>query len=145
MTTKSLVKHFMTRNPVTVSESTSVLEARTLMRDRKIRRLLVVDDQLVVGILTLGDLRGVHAEEAIGPGMRASVLMHENPITVTPETTLRQAAMIMVEKKVSGLPVVTDGVLVGIITESDLFRALIEHETDALDPQPIGVVEGDAF
>jgi CBS domain-containing protein len=145
MTTKALVKEFMTRHPVTVSGSTSVLEAWTLMRDRHIRRLPVVDGQRVVGILTLGDLREAHAEEAVGPGMRVSVVMRDDPITVTPATTLRQAAQIMVEKKVSGLPVVADGALVGIITESDLFRALIAHETDAMDPQPIGVVEGDAF
>lgn len=145
MTTKALVKEFMTRHPATVSGATSVLEAWTLMRDRHIRRLPVVEGQRVVGILTLGDLREAHAEETVGPGMRVNVLMHEDPITVTPESTLRQAAMIMVDKKISGLPVVSDGTLVGIITESDLFRALIAHETDAMDPQPIGVVEGDAF
>ncbi len=145
MTTKALVKEFMTRNPITVNEATSALEARTLMRDRHVRRLPVVDAQCVVGILTLGDLREAHAEEAVGPGMRVGVLMRKDPITVTPETTLRQAAKIMVEKKVSGLPVIADGALVGIITESDLFRALIAHETDAMDPQPFGVVEGDAF
>ena len=145
MTTKMLVKDFMTRHPVTVDGSTSVLEAWILMRDRHIRRLPVVDGRRVVGILTLGDLREAHADETVGPGMRAGVVMHDNPITVTPETTLRQAATIMIEKKVSGLPVIADGALVGIITESDLFRALIERETDAMDPQPIGVVEGDAF
>jgi len=145
MTTKMLVKEFMTRHPVTVSGATSVLEAWTLMRDRRIRRLPVVEGQRVVGILTLGDLREAHADAPEGPGMRAGVLMHDNPITVTPETTLRQAARIMIDKKISGLPVVADGALVGIITESDLFRALIERETDAMDPQPIGVVEGDAF
>lgn len=145
MTTKALVKDFMTRHPVTISGATSVLEAWTLMRDRHIRRLPVVDGKIVVGILTLGDLREAHAEETVGPGIRASVLMRDSPITVTPETTLRQAATIMIEKKVSGLPVIADGALVGIITESDLFRALIERETDAMDPQPIGVVEGDAF
>ena len=109
MTTKALVKEFMTRHPVTVSGATSVLEAWTLMRDRRIRRLPVVEGQRVVGILTLGDLREAHAEETVGPGMRVNVLMHEDPITVTPESTLRQAAMIMVDKKISGLPVVSDG------------------------------------
>lgn len=145
MTTKMLVKEFMTRHPVTVSGAATVLEAWTLMRDHHIRRLPVVEGQRVVGILTLGDLREAHADEAQGPGMRVSVLMRDSPITVTPQTTLRQAARIMIDKKVSGLPVIADGALVGIITESDLFRALIERETDATDPQPIGVVEGDAF
>ncbi len=145
MTTKMLVKEFMTRHPVTVSGAATVLEAWTLMRDHHIRRLPVVEGQRVVGILTLGDLREAHADEAQGPGMRVSVLMRDSPITVTPQTTLRQAARIMIDKKVSGLPVIADGALVGIITESDLFRALIARETDATDPQPIGVVEGDAF
>ncbi len=145
MTTKMLVKEFMTRHPVTISPSTSVIGAWSLMRDHHIRRLPVVEGQRVIGILTLGDLREAHADAPDGPGMRAGVLMRDNPITVTPETTLRQAARIMIDKKVSGLPVVADGALVGIITESDLFRALIARETDATDPQPIGVVEGDAF
>ena len=146
MTTKTLVKEFMTRHPVTVSGSTSVLDAWNLMIDRHIRRLPVVDGQRVVGILSLGDLREAHADSAEAPyGIRADVLMHDDPFTVTPDTTLRQAARIMLDKKVSGLPVVQDGVLIGIITESDLFRALIERETDATDPQPIGAVEGDAF
>ena len=146
MISKALVKEFMTRHPATISGSTSASDAYQLMRDRRIRRLPVVEGQKVVGIVSLGDLREAHAETALGNyGMRAEVLMRENPWTVTPDTTVRDAAKMMLERKISGLPVVEDGLLVGIITESDLFRALIERETDATDPQPIGATEGDAF
>lgn len=146
MSTKALVREFMTRHPVTIKGSTNIRDAYDLMMARHIRRLPVMDGQKLVGILTLGDLREAHAENAMeGYGIRAEVLMREHPVTVTPDTTLRAAARVMIERKISGLPVVQDDALVGIITESDLFRALIEREGDGSEPQPIGAVEGDAF
>lgn len=146
MITKLLVREFMTRHPVTVKGSTSIRDAYDLMLERHIRRLPVTEGGKLVGILTLGDLREAHAENAVeGYGIRAEVLMREHPYTVTPDTTLRAAARMMIDHKISGLPVVQDGALVGIITESDLFRALIEREGDGAEPQPIGAVEGDAF
>jgi acetoin utilization protein AcuB/CBS domain-containing protein len=55
-------------------------------------------------------------------------VMTENPITVTPETSLREAAMLMIENKIGGIPVVDEDMLViGIITESDLFEALVQQ------------------
>jgi CBS domain-containing protein len=60
-------------------------------------------------------------------------VMSEDPITVTPETSLREAAMLMIENKIGGLPVVDENrMVVGIITESDLFEALV-HVLESRD------------
>jgi predicted transcriptional regulator len=90
------------------------------MEKRKIRRMPVVEDGRLVGIVTMGDLRSARRDDAVRDVMSSA------PLTVAPDETLERAAGLMLEKKVSGLPVVEEGRVVGIITESDLFRALCE-------------------
>lgn len=132
-----LVGERMTRNPVTVTEETSIDDALHVMRERKIRRLPVLDHSgRMVGIVS--DLDLLHA--APSPATSLSVyelhyllakltikrVMSSPVITVTPGTPLEEAARIMADNRIGGLPVTDDGKLVGIITETDIFKILLE-------------------
>lgn len=132
-----LVGERMTRNPVTILESASIDEALHLMRERKVRRLPVLDDSgRMVGIVSEKGL--LHAAPSSATSLSVyelhyllskltlKRLMSSPVITVTPDTPVEQAARIMVDNKIGGLPVVEGDALVGIITETDIFRILIE-------------------
>lgn len=127
------VKEWMSPNPVTVLPTVHVNAAYQLMSERHIRRLPVVENGALVGIVTLGDLRslGADTESDEANKIRVDAALHTSPITVTTETTLVDAARLMLKHKFSGLPVLSasDQSLVGIITESDILRAFIADET----------------
>lgn len=132
-----LVGERMTRNPITISETASIDDGLHLMRERKVRRLPVLDASgQMVGIVSDKDL--LHA--APSPATSLSVyelhyllskltikqVMSRPVITVAPDTPLEEAARIMADNKIGGLPVVEGGKLVGIITETDIFKILLE-------------------
>ncbi len=137
---KTLVRDWMTRDPITVSLKTSLPEAHKLMKECHIRRLPVVDHDRLVGIVTLGDIREASPSDATSLSifelhyllakLTIAEMMTRDPITVAPDATIRDAAKLMLEHKIGGLPVVENGKLVGIITESDIFRVL------AQEPEP---------
>ena len=123
-------------NPIVVTEDTTLPEAQRLMKDNAIRRLPVVDYHgRLVGIVTLGDLLKASASDAtllsihelnyLLSKLSVGEIMTRKPITVTPLTTIARAAQLMLENKIGGLPVVERGELLGIITESDIFRMLV--------------------
>lgn len=132
-----IVSMWMTRDVVSIDPSMPVLQVADLMQARKLRRLPVLDagrgKRILVGILSQTDIL-----RALPPGMRslASVsedaklmtmcavdLMRTDPVTTTPETPIEEVAMTMRREKIGSLPVLRDGVLEGIITESDIFLA----------------------
>jgi acetoin utilization protein AcuB len=131
-----IIKDWMTSDPVTVTSSTTLPEAFWLMVENDIRRLLVVDKGRLVGIVTMDDLRGSFHMEiiAINPlkvneilsKMPIGQLMSKDPITIAPTANVVEAARKMLEHKISTLPVMDSGNVVGIITESDLFRVLVD-------------------
>jgi len=137
---RELVKDWMSTDIITITPYTTLTEAHRIMTGRKIRRLPVVEGEQVVGIITRGDIRGAEPSHAtslsiwelnyILARLRIKDIMTKNPITAAPETTIEEIAKIMMEKKVSGLPVVQNGIMVGIITESDIFRLVVKtwHE-----------------
>jgi CBS domain-containing protein len=134
----SEVQDWMTENPATISTDATLAEAYDLMLEREVRRLPVVDRDLV-GIITFGDVLRevpVTGEEA---DTETRLLLTEkcvrdvavyDPITINPSATIQEAAERMLEYGVSGLPVVRNGKLVGIITESDIFRLVVESWAD---------------
>ena len=132
---ESLVRSWMTPNPVTVTSDTSLPDAHKLMTDRKIRRLPVVDRGKLVGIVTLGDVRGAQASEATSLSifelnyllarLMVGRVMHQPVITVGPDATIAEAADLMLRHKIAGLPVVEHGKVIGILTESDIFRIVV--------------------
>ena len=134
---QELVKDWMSTNLITIRPYTSLSEAHRLMTDYKIRRLPVLDNKKLMGIVTRGDIRGAEPSGAtslsiwelnyIIARLRIQDIMTENPITIKDTATIEQAAKIMLDKKVSGLPVIgSDGSMVGIITESDIFRLVVK-------------------
>jgi acetoin utilization protein AcuB len=130
------VKDRMTVNPVSVTEHTPITEAGELLRQNNFARLPVVRDGKVVGIITRDDLLKVSPSAATSLSvwelnyvlskLAVKDAMTKNPITISPEATLEEAALLMREKGVGALPVVEKELLVGIITESDIFDAFIE-------------------
>ncbi len=132
------VKDRMKGNVQTVELDSSITEAFRLMKEYNIRRLPVMEKDKLVGIITLTDLNQA------SPSSATSLSIHElnyilartkirdimpkkqQLLTVAPDTYIETAAKIMRDNKISGLPVVDEGQLVGIITETDLFDALID-------------------
>jgi acetoin utilization protein AcuB len=104
-------------------------EALAYMERRKVRRLPVVLKNRLAGIVTKSDLLaefGRHRPSSPATTWQLSDVMTRNPLSVGPDDTIETAAQIMLQKKISGLPVVKDDRVVGILTESDLFRALCD-------------------
>jgi CBS domain-containing protein len=131
---QSEVQDWMTENPATVSPTASLAEAYDLMLEREVRRLPVVDHDLV-GIITMGDiLRHLPVTGEEGDTETRLLLTEKqvcdvaayDPVTINPSATIQEAAERMLEYQVSGLPVVRNGKLIGIITESDIFRLVVE-------------------
>lgn len=132
-----LVGERMTPRPITVTEDTSLPEALELMRKEKIRRLPVLDKHgKLVGIVTELDLLRASPSPATTlsiyemPYLLSKVKMREimtrEVITVTEDTPIEEAARIMADHKIGGLPVMRGDKLVGIITETDIFKLMLE-------------------
>jgi acetoin utilization protein AcuB len=119
------VRDVMVTNPVTVRPHETARHAYQLMRDHRFRHLPVVEDGHLVGILSDRDLRPVLLSPTLARA-RVGELMSENLTTVGPEALVEEAASLLVVKKIGCLPVVADGRLVGIVTETDLLGVLVE-------------------
>lgn len=130
---QELVRDWMTKEVVTIKPETSLAEAHKLMIEKRVRRLPVVDQDRIVGIVTLGDVRGAEPSRASSLSvwemndllakLKVFEIMTRQPKTIGQNASIGEVARIMLDKKFSGLPVVDDaGYLVGIITESDIFR-----------------------
>ncbi len=131
-----LVRERMTTTPVTISPETSVSDALRLMRERKVRRLPVLDARgQLVGIVSDKDLLYASPSPATSLSiweihellykLTVDKVMTRKVITVTEDTPLEEAARIMADSKIGGLPVMRDKTLAGIITETDLFKAFL--------------------
>jgi acetoin utilization protein AcuB len=127
----------MTPRPVTVTPDTSIDQALQLMRSEKVRRFPVLNKRgELVGIISEKDLLYASPSPATSlsiyelPYLLSKIkigdLMTRDVITVTEDTPLEEAARIMADSKVGGLPVVRDSKLVGIITETDMFKVFLE-------------------
>jgi len=127
----------MSRQPITVTPDTGIDQALKVMRDDKVRRLPVVNRRgILVGIVSEKDLLqaapspatslSIHEMHYLLSQMKVSEVMTKDVITVTEYTPLEEAARIMVDNKIGGLPVMRDDKLIGIITETDLFKIFIE-------------------
>jgi acetoin utilization protein AcuB len=132
-----LVYERMSRHPITVTADVPIDEALNLMRESKVRRLPVVDKKgKLVGIVSEKDLLyaspspatslSIHEIHYLVSKIKVADVMTKDVITVEEYTPLEEAARIMVDHKIGGLPVVRDGALVGIITETDLFKIFLE-------------------
>lgn len=140
------VRDWMTTGPITITPDTPLLETHQLMTENEIRRLPVLEEGELVGIITLGDVRGAEPSEATSLNIwelnyllsRISVerSMSSPVVTVSPDTLISEAAELMLENRIGALPVLEDGQVVGIITESDIFRMIVEQWQQPADPVP---------
>lgn len=131
-----LVRTWMSDEVITAAPEIPIMEAAELMRREGIRRLPVVHNGKLVGIVAQGDIQEASPSDATSLSVwelnyllaqiTVGEIMTREVITVPPETPVEEAAALMRERKVGGLPVVEDGKLVGIITESDIFEAMID-------------------
>lgn len=132
-----LVRDRMSKNPVTTKPSASVPDALKVMQGSKIRQLPVMNEKSeLVGIVSLVDLFRVSPSPATSLSVwevdyllekiTVEKVMTREVITVTEDMPVEEAGRTMSDNKISGLPVMRDGELVGIITESDLFHVLLE-------------------
>lgn len=130
------VRDWMTRRPVTILRGTSLLETRELMDEEQVRRLLVMDDDgTLIGVVTSGDVREAWPSpvSSLEPFERKAALseipiedmIEADPITIHPDATIQEAADLMFQHKIGGLPVVEGDHLIGVITQSDLIRGLV--------------------
>jgi acetoin utilization protein AcuB len=120
------IKSLMIPDPITITETASVKEAIEVMKANSIRHLPVVGKSNVLkGFVTLADLK-VALIPSMVAGLSLRDLMIKNPISVDPNSDVEVAAQLIYENKIGGMPVVKKGILVGIITESDLLRAFID-------------------
>lgn len=130
------VADIMTANPVTVTPRNAIRTAINLMREGGFRRLPVVDRHKLVGVITDRDLRRAANspyvvrekwyDNFILDHIEVGTCMTPNPITIGPDDSVADAARLMRDHKIGGLPVVQNGQLVGIVTETDLLDFLIE-------------------
>ncbi len=130
------VREYMTRNPVTISADAAFPEAMGLLRKHKIRRLPVMDKGALAGIVVEKDLLSnqpspattlsVYEMYGLLERLHVRQIMSSPVITVEGDCPIEEAARIMVANKVGCLPVMEGDKLVGIITETDIFKALVE-------------------
>ena len=126
-----LVQDWMTKTLVTLSPEASMAEALALCRERRIRHIPVLKEERLVGIVSDRDLRD--ASPALGDpertralqGIRVGEVMTQEVITVDPQDFIENAAQEMYELKIESLPVVAEEELLGIVTSSDMLRALV--------------------
>ncbi len=132
-----LVRDRMSRYPITTTPDASVPDALKVMQGGKVRQLPVLDKKnKLVGIVSLVDLLTASPSSATSLSVweagylldkiKVEEVMTRDVTTVTEDTAVEEAGRIMAEKEISGLPVVRDGKLVGIITESHLFNVLLD-------------------
>lgn len=130
-----MVSDWMTPDPVTTTLDMTLAEAYELMLENEVRRLLVTRDDELAGIVTLSDiLRTIPAilsetdreTRLLISSHTVRDVMTRDPVSVDAEETIQDAAERMLEYQISGLPVVEGRTPVGIITESDIFRLVVE-------------------
>jgi len=118
-----IVGNRMTKEPITVDPDDLLIRASHKMQAGGFRRLPVVSAGRLVGIVSERDLR---EHRGYFEHTKINGVMTENPVTVTPATTLEEAAQTLVERQIGGLPVVENGRLIGIITTSDILKAFLD-------------------
>ena len=131
-----LVGNWMTKDVISVDVNDSMQDAARLIRKHKIKRLPVMENNKLVGIVTDRDLKTASASEVttleihellfLLSEIKISDIMTKDPITIPLDYTIDEAAQILLEHKLSGAPVVDDeGQVTGVITQTDIFRVLV--------------------
>lgn len=129
------IKHWMTKDPISVDPETLIIDAKKVMKENKIRRLPVVEKGKVVGIVTYRNIieaspsavttLSIHELNYLYLKLKVRDIMHKNPICVSPEDSNFDVILEGHKMGIGSFPVVDKGKLVGIVTESEIFNALV--------------------
>lgn len=125
MPDRSLVGHWMTQNPVTTSPEEKLDSVQRRMNEGRFRSMPVLSEGKLVGIVTDRDLR---AHVGYLDHTEVKLAMNTDLLTVTPSTSIHDAARLLRERKIGALPVLEDGSMVGIVSSSDILQAFIEGD-----------------
>jgi len=131
-----LVRNWMSKKVITIEAKDSMQRAISLMKEHNIRMLPVLKRGKLVGVVSDGDLKKASASDAtmldvhemlyLLSKIKVRDIMTKDPLTVAPDCTVEETAELLMEHKVSGVPVVEEGGrVVGVITRDDLFQVLI--------------------
>lgn len=130
------VKQRMTTNPFTVTPDQSIPDALSVMTERGVRHLPVVEGRRVVGVISRNDIAAaspskattLSAQEAtyLISKLKVGKVMSTPPVVISPEALLEEAAVILRDGKIEMLPVVEGDELIGVITESDILDSFID-------------------
>ncbi len=132
-----LVGSIMTRDPITVTDKTAINDALKVMREKRVRRLPVLNAKgNLVGIVAEKDILyaspspatslSIHEIHYLVSKLTVAEIMTKDVITVTEDTPLEEAARVMADHRIGALPVMRDGRVVGIVTETDIFKAFLD-------------------
>jgi acetoin utilization protein AcuB len=128
------LEEIMSTNVITTGPREDAERAWSVMRSRDVRHLVVIDAKEVVGVLSERDLGGRNGA-TVRRGRRVKDLMTKPVVTATPDTTLRQAANLMRGRTIGCLPVVDDGLVVGVVTITDALDQLGRGAARAASPR----------
>jgi CBS domain-containing protein len=143
MIENATIRQWMSRPALVIRPEASITAAHMIMENRKVRRLAVVNEcGKLIGIVTLGDVREAQPSDPVTLNIweinylreqsTIGKIMTNDVITIRPNANIIDAAKLMLDQKISGLPVVDEnGTLLGMITESDVFRVLAEAGSKA--------------
>ena len=131
-----LVKNWMSKEVKTINVNNSMIDATRKLKEHHIKMLPVMKKDKLVGIVTDRDLKRASASDAttlevhellyVLSNIKVKELMTKDPVTVPPDFTIGETAELLLEKEISGVPVLNQkGEVVGVITKADIFRALI--------------------
>ncbi|RUM88755.1 MAG: hypothetical protein DSZ24_02925 [Thermodesulfatator sp.] len=146
-----LVKDWMSKEVIVLDENASIMKASQIMKENNIRRIPVVRGGRLVGIISDRDIKeatpskatalDVHELYYLLAEVRVKDIMTPDPITVRPEDTVEYAAVLMLENRISGLPVVDErGQVVGIITQTDIFKLFVNITGVYQGPIQVGLI-----
>jgi len=146
-----LVKDWMSEHVITLDENTSIMKAVQVLKEHKIRRIPITRDGKLSGIVTDRDIKEVapskittfevHELYYLLSELKLKDIMTKDPITVQPDDTVEYAAVLMLENKISGLPVINrEGYVVGIITQTDIFKLFVNITGVYHSPYQIGLI-----
>jgi CBS domain-containing protein len=133
-----LVRDIMTSDVTTLGRNDSLQLVRDIMTLGRVRHFPVIDDNKIVGVVSQRDLYkaslgsvmkyGEKAQRAFMEGIAVKEVMSEPVITIAPHASVKEAARLMIEKKVGCLPVLEGPKLVGIVTETDMLKLVVDME-----------------
>ncbi len=141
------VREWMTSPALTVLPGTPLSVAHEIMREHGVRRLIVSEDNHIMGIITIGDVREASPSDAttlsiwelnyLWSQLTVGHVMTHATITVGPNDSVVEAVKQMLDHKVSGLPVVDNkGTLLGVISEADIFRLIVQSHPSTEETMP---------